>query len=271
MTHWGTNTYILGDGKVAVIDPGPDHPAHLQAILDALRGETVSHILVTHAHKDHTGLAPSLSRATGAPILAFGPATAGRNPAMEALSRQGIIGGGEGVDYDFVPDQTLSDGEVVTGDGWQVTALWTPGHFAGHMCFEWQGRIFTGDLVMGWASTLISPPDGDVSAFMNSCAMLKRRGAVRFYPGHGAPIIDTDARVSWLIRHRRERESQILAALGTVPVGLKPLTRRIYHDAPERLLPAAERNVLAHLVDLEARALIRATPTLSTRATFSRL
>ncbi len=271
MTHWGTNTYIVGDRSVAVIDPGPDDDAHLAAILRETRGATVSHILITHAHRDHSPLARKLSDATGAPIFGFGPPTSGRTSTMEDLARTGIIGGGEGMDHGFAPDHELRDGEVVTGDGWRIEAIWTPGHFAGHLSFEWQGRIFTGDHVMGWASTLISPPDGDVSAFMASCAKLKRRKAVRFYPGHGAPILDPSARLDWLMRHRREREAQILAALGQTPLALKPLTRRIYHDAPVALLPAAERNVLAHLVDLESRQLVRATPRLTTKAKFARI
>nr|MDJ0858585.1 MBL fold metallo-hydrolase [Dinoroseobacter sp.] len=250
---------------------GPDDAAHLAALLSALEGETVSHILVTHAHRDHSGLARRLAAATGAPVFGFGEPSEGRTDVMNALARQGIIGGGEGVDHGFVPDVRLSDDDTVSGQDWILKVYWTPGHFSGHLWFDWQGRVFSGDHVMGWASTLISPPDGDVTAFMSSCARLKRRKSVRFYPGHGAPIVDPGARIDWLMRHRREREAQILAALGQTPVALKPLTRRIYYDAPEALLPAAERNVLAHLVDLESRQLVRAFPEMTTRATFRRL
>lgn len=274
MTHWGTNTYLLGEDEVAVIDPGPDDADHLAALLEAVRsgrrGGRISHILVTHAHRDHSPLARRLAEASGAPVLGFGPATAGRSAVMEGLARQGLVGGGEGVDHGFSPDVELEDGAVVEGTGWRLTALWTPGHFAGHLCFEHDGTLFTGDHVMGWASTMISPPDGDVTAFMTSCARLRRMGARRFHPGHGAPVDDPDARLDWLMRHRREREAQILAALGQTPLDLGTLTRRIYHDAPVLLLPAAERNVLAHLVDLDARKLVRAIPKLDTKARFVR-
>jgi glyoxylase-like metal-dependent hydrolase (beta-lactamase superfamily II) len=270
MTHWGTNTYLLGENDVAVIDPGPDDPDHLAAILEALGGARVSHILVTHAHRDHSPLARRLAAATGAPVMGFGPAAAGRTPVMEDLARQGLIGGGEGVDHGFAPDVALADGTVIEGAGWQLTAIWTPGHFAGHLSFDWNGQVFSGDHVMGWASTLISPPDGDVTSFMASCARLRALDPVRFHPGHGAPVDDPLDRLDWLMRHRREREAQILAALGRTPLDLRTLARRIYHDAPSTLLPAAERNVLAHLVDLEARGLVRALPKLGTRARFVR-
>jgi glyoxylase-like metal-dependent hydrolase (beta-lactamase superfamily II) len=274
MTHWGTNTYILGEDEVAVIDPGPDDADHLEALLDAVRGggrgARISHILVTHAHRDHSALARRLADLSGAPVLGFGPATAGRSAVMEGLARQGLVGGGEGIDHGFSPDLALEDGAVVEGAGWRLTALWTPGHFGGHLCFERDGAVFTGDHVMGWASTMISPPDGDVTAFMTSCARLRRVGARRFYPGHGAPVEDPEGRLDWLMRHRREREAQILAALGRTPLDLGTLTRRIYHDAPVLLLPAAERNVLAHLVDLDTRRLVRAIPKLGTKARFVR-
>ena len=270
MTHWGTNTYLLGEADVAVIDPGPMDEAHLAAILDATGGARVSHILVTHAHRDHSPLARRLSEVTGAPVLGFGPATAGRTRVMEDLARQGLVGGGEGVDHAFAPDIAVADGTVIESGEWRLVAHWTPGHFAGHLSFEWEGRVFTGDHVMGWASTMISPPDGDVTAFMTSCARLKALGARRFHPGHGAPVDEPAQRLDWLMRHRREREAQILAALGQTPTDLRTLTRRIYHDAPVALLPAAERNVLAHLVDLDARRLVRAIPAIGTKARFMR-
>jgi glyoxylase-like metal-dependent hydrolase (beta-lactamase superfamily II) len=270
MTHWGTNTYLLGETEVAVIDPGPDDEGHLAALVEALGGARVSHILVTHAHRDHSPLARRLSAFTGAPVLGFGPATAGRTAVMEDLARQGLVGGGEGVDHVFVPDIALTDGAVIDGAEWRLVAHWTPGHFAGHLSFAWGDEIFTGDHVMGWASTMISPPDGDVTAFMTSCARLRALGAARFHPGHGAPMADPAQRIDWLMRHRREREAQILAALGRTPLDLKTLTRRIYHDAPAALLPAAERNVLAHLVDLDARHLVRAIPAIGTKARFTR-
>jgi glyoxylase-like metal-dependent hydrolase (beta-lactamase superfamily II) len=270
MTHWGTNTYLLGEREIAVIDPGPDDPDHLAAILDATAGARITHILVTHAHRDHSPLARELSARTGAPVLGFGAATAGRSKVMEDLARTAIVGGGEGVDHGFAPDLALADGDTLSGAEWSLTVLWTPGHFAGHLSFLWEGAIFSGDHVMGWASTMISPPDGDVTSFMTSCARLRRMGARRIYPGHGAAIDDPDARLDWLMRHRREREAQILAALGQTPLDLPTLTRRIYHDASPLLLPAAERNVLAHLIDLDTRRLVRSVPKLGTKARFLR-
>lgn len=270
MTHWGTNTYLIGTREIAVIDPGPDDPAHLEAILAATRGARLRHILVTHAHRDHSTLAPRLAAATGAPVLGFGPPEAGRSAVMQRLAAEGLSGGGEGVDAGFAPDATLSDGERLAGPNWSLTAHWTPGHFAGHLAFAWEDRVFTGDLVMGWASTLISPPDGDVAAFMTSCASLKALGARVFHAGHGAPIANPADRLDWLIDHRRQREAQILDALGPTPQGIGTLTRRIYTDTPPALLPAAERNVFAHLIDLTERSLITATPRLTTTARFSR-
>lgn len=270
MTYWGTNSYILGEGRVTVIDPGPSGGSHLAAILEATRGEEIEQILVTHAHRDHSQLARPLAEISGAPVRAFGPPQAGRSEIMEELARVALIGGGEGVDHGFQPDESIAHATEIETSAGPVTALWTPGHFAGHLSFEWQGRIFSGDHVMGWASTLISPPDGDVTAFIASCAALKKRNAARLYPGHGAPITDPNARIDWLVRHRREREAQILAALGQTPIGLKPLTRRIYHDAPTSLLDAAERNVLAHLIDLDQRGLVLAQPRLGPTASFER-
>lgn len=273
MTERGTNTYILGEGRVAVIDPGPEDAAHLRALLDAVSGERVSHILVTHAHRDHSALAAPLARATGAPVFAFGDAGAGRSEAMRRLAARGLSGGGEGVDAGFVPDEIVADGAAIEGDGWRLEALWTPGHFGNHLCFGWGDRWFTGDLAMGWSSSLISPPDGDVTQFMASCERLAARlspgRAQVLHAGHGAPVRDPSGRLAWLLDHRRGREAQILAALGEGPATLPALARRVYADLAPALLPAAERNVLAHLVDLHGRDLATARPDLDAGATFA--
>jgi glyoxylase-like metal-dependent hydrolase (beta-lactamase superfamily II) len=271
MTFWGTNTYLLGRRGLAVIDPGPDLPAHLEAILDALRPEQrITHILVTHAHLDHAPLARRLSDATGAPVLAFGDARSGRSAVMERLAEEGLAGGGEGVDAGFAPDIALPDAAEVEGDGWQLTALHTPGHFGNHMCFAWREAeaLFTGDLVMGWASSLVSPPDGDLTDFMASCARLASARWQSFHPGHGAPVEDPAARLDWLIAHRRSREAQIRAALAEAPGSPDALARRIYAETPPALLPAAARNVFAHLVDLAGRGLVRPAGPLSAEAEF---
>jgi glyoxylase-like metal-dependent hydrolase (beta-lactamase superfamily II) len=269
MTFRGTNTYLLGTRRLAVIDPGPADPKQLEAILGALSpGESVSHILVTHSHVDHSALVPALREATGAPALAFGDSAAGRNPEIAALSG---LGGGEGIDARFAPDHCLADGESVEGDGWSVTALWTPGHMGNHLCFALGDAMFTGDHVMGWATSMVSPPDGDLTAFMASLEKLQGRHDRVFYPAHGAPVTDPEARLAELIAHRRGREAQILSALDGSPATIPALTARIYSDLPEALLPAAQRNVLAHLIDLTQRGLAKPQGELSAEAVFTRI
>jgi glyoxylase-like metal-dependent hydrolase (beta-lactamase superfamily II) len=272
MTLHGTNTYLVGTHNLAVIDPGPDNTAHLEAILAALgTGQRISHILVTHAHIDHSPLARRLSQATDAPVLAYGDAQAGRSAVMQSLAAQGLAGGGEGVDAGFRPDITLPDGGVVTSEDWQITALWTPGHFGNHLCFALDDILFTGDIVMGWASSLVSPPDGDLTDFMASCARLQARDDQIYLPGHGAPVTDPAARLRWLIAHRTMREAAILEALSHEPADAATLAARIYTDTPAALLPAAARNVFAHLVDLTQKKQISPENTLSWTARFHRL
>jgi glyoxylase-like metal-dependent hydrolase (beta-lactamase superfamily II) len=259
MTLHGTNTYLLGDGEVAVIDPGPDDAAHLAAIEAALaKGERVALILVTHAHRDHSPLARVLAARHGAPVLAYGPAGAGRSAQMQALATAAKgLGGGEGVDAAFRPDRELADDEEIEGPGWRIRAIWTPGHMGNHMCFQWGGLVFTGDHVMGWASSLVSPPDGEMGAYMASLDRLASLGAERLLPGHGDPVEQPAARIAELAAHRRAREAQILAALGPVPRDVAQIAAAVYTDTPPALMPAARRNVLAHLLDLATRGLAR--------------
>ncbi|MDJ0860530.1 MAG: MBL fold metallo-hydrolase [Dinoroseobacter sp.] len=255
MTYWGTNSYIVGRGEVAVIDPGPADPDHLLQIQSALgRQEKITHIFVTHAHRDHSPGARALSETTGAPVYAFGPAAAGRSKRMQALADTNSIAGGEGVDALFVPNVRLADADQVAHGDWMLRALWTPGHFGNHMsfAFEAKGWLFSGDLVMGWASSLVSPPDGDLGAFMNSLDALSARTSDRVYlPGHGNPIVSPLERVAELRAHRQLRHAQILAALRNGPGSAMDLAERIYTDTPALLLPAATRNVLAHLLEME--------------------
>ncbi|MBD3788203.1 MAG: MBL fold metallo-hydrolase [Sphingomonadales bacterium] len=251
MTLHGTNSYVIGTGAVAVVDPGPADPGHIAAILAGLApGERVSHILVTHAHLDHSPGARLLSQATGAPVLAFGRPDAGRSAVMQDLAARGIAGGGEGVDRSFTPDAVLADGEVLAHGDWSVTALHTPGHFCNHLCFAVGDAVLSGDHVMGWASTLISPPDGDLGDYFRALARLDALGARVLYPGHGAPVADPAARIAALAAHRRERSAQILAALAQGPATVAELTARIYTDTPPALMAAAARNVLAHLIEM---------------------
>lgn len=270
MTFWGTNSYIVGRGAVAVIDPGPDDPAHLAALLGALEpGERVSHILVTHSHLDHSPLAAPLSRATGAPVLGFGDSAAGRSAIMRALLAQSSrIDGGEGVHHGFGPDQTLGDGALVCGESWQIRAHWTPGHFGNHLCFAFGDALFSGDHVMGWASSLVSPPDGDLTQFMASCEALAECTHRVFYPGHGAQVSAPAQRVRDLLKHRQQREAQILEAVARAPDTAAGLAARIYTDVSPALLGAAARNVLAHLIDLSGRALVTPEDTISAQARF---
>ncbi len=271
MTQTGTNTYLLGHSDIAVIDPGPLLPAHLDAILAAVPpGGRISHILVTHAHLDHSALAPALARQTGAPVLAFGDAAAGRSPTMQTLAGSPDNLGGEGVDFGFQPDRTLTDGETLLGSDWQIDAIWTPGHFSGHLSFAWGDRLFTGDHVMGWASSLISPPDGDLAAYMRSLRRLQQRHDSVFYPGHGAPVTAPAERLDWLTRHRLDRGAAVIAALTNRYRSITSLTDQVYHDTPTALRAAAARNLFAHLIDLTERNLATPDRTLSFTARYKR-
>lgn len=259
LTGSGTNSWILGSGEVAVIDPGPALTPHLEAILAALEpGERVGAILVTHPHRDHSELARPLSLRTGATILGFGPAGSGRSALMERLLSRGLQGGGEGADAGFVPDRRLSDGEEAGGAGWHVKVLHTPGHMGEHLCFEAGDVLFSGDHVMGWSTSLVSPPDGDMGAYMASLLRLQERTWSRFMPGHGEPVEQPAARLQELAAHRRQREAQILAALRDGPASAPDLAQRIYTGTAPSLLPAATRNTLAHLIDLWERNRIAA-------------
>jgi len=269
MTYWGTNTFIVGQGAVAVIDPGPDDPRHLQAIMAALGPDDhISHIFVTHAHLDHSPLAALLANATGAWVHAFGGPAAGRSTIMHKLALSGLAGGGEGVDHAFVPNIMLQDGQVTGENTWQLTAHWTPGHFGNHLCFSWRDIVFSGDHVMAWASSLISPPDGDLTDFMTSLDKVAALGCTKFYPAHGPEISDPARRIAWLVQHRRGRSEEILRALAVAPADRAALTRRIYRDTSAELLPAAERNVFAHLIDLVQSGRVRAPATLAEGAIF---
>lgn len=269
MTYRGTNTYLLGDRQVAVIDPGPDREAHLKAILGALGpGQQVTHVFVTHSHVDHSPLAGRLARETGAKVLGFGPSGAGRSAVMQEMAAQGLEEAGEGIDPGFAPDVELADGESVAGEDWALTAHWTPGHLGNHLCFSQGQTVFTGDLVMGWASSLVSPPDGDLTDFMASCRRLREMGAEVFHSGHGAPMTAPMDRLDWLIGHREGREASILKGLQAGPADAATLTAAIYTDIPPQMLPAAERNVLAHLIDLYKKNRVEPVGGLSQHARF---
>src|SRR5690625_157150 len=273
-TFTGTRSYLVGRGDVALIDPGPDDPAHIAAILGALRGaERISHILVTHSHLDHSGAAPAIARATGAEVLAFGPHGSGMSPTMRVLLESGAaLGGGEGSDRDFVPDRELADGEAVEGDGWRLVALHTPGHLSNHLSFALDGTgiVFTGDTVMGVSTTLVSPPEGDMAAFMASLERLAARDDRLYLPGHGHPVRAPAAMLSWQIAHRRKRFAQILDALAEGPSDAEALAARIYTGLDPALLPGAARNVFASLIGLADQGKVRVQGKIAAGAIFER-
>lgn len=249
-TFRGTNTWIIGQGgSVAVLDPGPEDAAHLAAILRATEGERITHILVSHTHRDHSPGVAALQAATGAPSHGFGPHM---TPPDQ---------GGEGGDHGFHPDVTLPDGAAVEGDGWRLSAIHTPGHCANHLCFALEGTdiLFSADHVMSWSTTVVSPPDGDMAAYMRSLARLAAREDRLYLPGHGAPLPDPAPFVAALATHRREREAMVEAALRSAGrATAQQLVPTVYGPALDpRLLPAAARSLLAHLVKLAAEGIAR--------------
>ncbi len=261
MTHTGTMSYLLGRGEVVLIDPGPDLAAHRDAILARLGpGEKIVAILATHAHADHVAGMGAMQAATGAPSYGFGPAGSGRSAAMRSLAARGLPDSGEGFDKAYRPDRRLADGAVISPAGFAIEALHTPGHTGCSLSFAVGDWLFTGDVAMGWASSLIAPPDGDLTDYMTSLERLMARAWSRLYPGHGAAIETPATRLADLAQHRREREAHLRAALARGLSDIPAITRSVYTDTPASLIHAAERNVLAHLIDLTARGLARAEP-----------
>ena len=253
-TFRGTNTYLIGRGEVAVLDPGPVDPAHLAAIRRAVSDERITRILVSHTHRDHSPGAAPLAAATGAETLGFGPHMT--PPEM----------GGEGGDHDFRPDRRLADGDVVEGTGWRLTALHTPGHCANHLCFaldaeEWlapPGILFSADHVMSWSTSVVSPPDGDMADYMRSLERVMARDDRLLLPGHGAPLTEPKPFLAALKAHREEREAKVLAALRAAgrarPADLVP---SVYGPLDARLVGPAGRSLLSHLIKLEGEGLAR--------------
>jgi glyoxylase-like metal-dependent hydrolase (beta-lactamase superfamily II) len=267
LTGPGTNTYVIGQDELAVIDPGPDLYMHHAAILGLARGRRITRIVVTHAHLDHSALVPRLAAATGAEVLAFGDALDGISPRMADLSA-GLSATGEGLDLGFTPDRRLADGETVEGPDWTLRAIHTPGHLGSHICLAWGDLLFSGDHVMGWSTSLVSPPEGDMGDYMQSLHRLAASRWNLLLPGHGDPVRDPAARIAELIAHRLQREAQILQALSAGPATPVALTAMVYRDTPRTLWPAAARNVLAHLLDLEDRSLVVADPSPGPNARF---
>lgn len=245
-TFHGTGTYIVGKGRVAVIDPGPLIGEHVDALLGAVAGETVTHVLVTHTHVDHSPAAEPLKRAVGALTYGFGPHGAGRS----WVQKDG--GGTMGGDRAFVPDQVLRDGDEVSGPGWTLQAVHTPGHCSNHLCFalKEESVLFSGDQVMGWSTTVVSPPDGDMRDYMDSLRRLLGREDAIYWPTHGPAITEPKRHVAAMIAHREEREVEIAKALADGLDRIPAIVSRLYADVPEKLHPAAARTVLSHLVHM---------------------
>jgi glyoxylase-like metal-dependent hydrolase (beta-lactamase superfamily II) len=247
-TFTGTGTFVVGQGTVAVIDPGPADPAHIAALLAALKGETVSHILITHTHMDHSPAAPAVQAATGAQIIGCAPLVLSDDgPRADA-----------GFDASYAPDKVMAEGDSIAGPGWTLTAVATPGHTSNHLCYALaeEKALFTGDHVMGWSTTVVAPPDGDMAAYMVSLRKLIDRDDVIYHPTHGEPVTDPQRFVRGLVTHRKQRETQILNRLGEGPQAIAALVAAMYAAVDPRLHPAAGRSVLAHLIDLQARGLV---------------
>jgi len=252
-TYTGTQTYLVGSGapggEVAVIDPGPDLPEHVDAILAATAGERVAAILCTHTHRDHSPASRPLAAATGAPIIGCAPlALEDEGPRADAA-----------FDFAYAPDRALADGEAVQGEGWILRALATPGHTSNHLCFALDGTgiLFTGDHVMGWSTTVVSPPDGDMTAYMASLDLLLSRDDSIYHPAHGPAVANPRRHVRALIAHRRMREKQILRRIEAGEGYIPCMVAALYRDVDPRLHGAAGRSVLAHLEDLARRGLVR--------------
>jgi glyoxylase-like metal-dependent hydrolase (beta-lactamase superfamily II) len=252
-TFKGTISYIVGRGHVAMIDPGPDDRAHIAALLDAVRGETVTHIFVTHTHRDHSPAAAEIKKATGAKVFAQGPHRPARPLHTGEVGRLDAS-----ADMDFRPDFSLADGETVSGQGWTLQAVATPGHTANHMAYAFKegDLLFAGDHVMAWSTTIVAPPDGAMSDYMASLQKLARRGEALYLSGHGAPVRDAPRYVQYLIRHRQAREASILHRLGKGAADIPTIVRAVYIGLDPRLMGAAALSVLAHLEQLVARGAV---------------
>jgi glyoxylase-like metal-dependent hydrolase (beta-lactamase superfamily II) len=249
-TFKGTVSYIVGTGRVAVIDPGPLDEPHIAALLDAVRGETVTHIIVTHTHRDHSPAAARIQAATGGQTYGEGPHRPARPPGVGSSLPPRSNG-----DTDFQPDVVVRDGDVVAGDGWTLEGIATPGHCANHMAFALKGAdvLFSGDHVMAWSTPIVAPPDGSMSDYMASLDKLSHRSEMIYLPGHGAAVRDGPRLVRQYIRHRRLREAAILKLLAAGETDIPSLVRDIYVGLDPRLVAAAGRAVLAHLEDLVER------------------
>ena len=247
-THTGTQTHLVGTADLAVIDPGPDDPNHIDALIRAIAGRPVTAIVITHTHRDHSPGAAPLKARTGAPIVGCAPL------ALEDLGPRADAS----FDAHYAPDAVMAEGDSVSGSGWTLTAIATPGHTSNHLAFALPETtaLFTGDHVMGWSTTIVSPPDGDMAAYMDSLTKLQGRDDRIYYPAHGDPVVNPQRLVRGLIGHRKQREGQILRLLDAEPRTIPAMVEKMYVGIDPRLFPAAERSVLAHLYELRDRHIV---------------
>lgn len=262
-SYHGTGTYVIGHGDVMIVDPGPELVEHVEALIAALPGERITHQLVTHTHSDHSPAARLVRERTGARTYGFGPHGEGRFERGHAVEAGG--------DMAFVPDVTLAHGELLEGDGFSIEAVHTPGHCSNHLCFavREEHALFTGDHVMSWSTSVISPPDGDMGEYLESLARVLERDERVLLPAHGPPIRDPKPFVSALVAHRHDRERQILDCLGAGLTRIADMVPRMYQGLDPRLYGAAARSVLAHLLHLHERQHVTTDGEPSVRAEFS--
>jgi glyoxylase-like metal-dependent hydrolase (beta-lactamase superfamily II) len=246
-TYYGTQTYLLGECELAVIDPGPDLPEHLDALEQAIGGRPVAAIMCTHTHRDHSPAARPLADRTGAPIIGCAPL------AMETVGPRADAS----FDGDYAPNRVLEEGEELAVDGTNITAVSTPGHTSNHICFAYRGALFSGDHVMGWSTTVVVPPDGDMAEYMRSLNKLRRRDDRIYYPAHGPAVENPQQYVRHLVGHRMQRERQIMTLISDRERAIPDIVASAYPGLDPRLTVAAGGSVLAHLVDLQRRGLVK--------------
>ena len=246
-TYYGTQTYLLGSIEVAVVDPGPDLPEHVDALVEAIGGRRVVAIMCTHTHRDHSPAARPLAEQIGAPIIGCAPL------ALETVGPRADAA----FDGDYAPDRVLVDGDTVEVDGHAITAVATPGHTSNHLCYAYRGALITGDHVMGWSTTVVVPPDGDMAAYMQSLDKLRQREDRVYYPAHGPAVTNPQQYVRHLVGHRMQRENQVLGLVREKVRSIPDIVAKAYPGLDPRLVAAAGGSVLAHLVDLERRGLVK--------------
>lgn len=255
-TYYGTQTYLIGESEVAVIDPGPDLPEHVDALQRAISDRPVIAIMCTHTHRDHSPASRPLAERTGAPIIGCAPL------ALETVGPRADAS----FDGDYAPDRVLEDEEALEIEGKPITAVATPGHTSNHLCFSYESALLTGDHVMGWSTTVVVPPDGDMAAYMASLDKLRKRDERIYYPAHGPAVTNPQQYVRHLLGHRMQREKQILRLVGEKPRPIQDIVASAYPGLDPRLVIAAGGSVLAHLVDLERRGLVEQRQDLWTAA-----